>query len=167
MKKTKIDRRIENAFSAFFDNENNNGMNLVYANESALAPNILGENFTRKADKWIGIFKKAFLFLPGVLILHLACFATALFYKDFGINIWMLFWFASGIFMVWAGLGDLKNKKHLLLPLSVILSIAPFALLFSYLSVKPEEYSFYLFPIFFVIPILAKGRLDKVDRNVD
>ncbi len=140
MRKTKIKQRIENVFNAFFDEKSDGEISLTYANKSSPATSISSENLTQRADKWIEIFKKAFLFLPGILILHLACVAAVSFYRDFGINFQMIFWFVSGVFMVWAGLGDLKNKKHLLLPLSVILSITPFALLFSFLSANAIEY---------------------------
>ena len=168
MKKTKFDERIENALNAFFETENReNQTDLAFAVNNSLAEVSLDETFSQKADQWIALAKKILLFFPGVLFLHLITFSTVFFYSGLGLNLRMLFFFAAGIFMVWAGLGDLRNKKHLLLPLSVIASISPFAVLFSFLPHNAIEYSFYLFPIFFAVPLLVKSRLDKMDKDFD
>ncbi len=167
MKKVKIDQRIENAFNAFFETENDKTLTaLSYGGKTALVQNVSIETFTQKADNWLGIFKKAFLFLPGTFVLFFATLSSVFFYDIFGVNLWMLFWLASGSFMVWAGLGDLKNKKHLLMPLSVFSMTFVFAILLSLLpeSVQPSgffEYSIYLFPLVLIAPILVKNILKE------
>lgn len=167
-KTTKFDERIENAFNAFFETENPEGQtNLAFVANNSLAEISHDETFSQKADQWISSAKKILLFFPGVLSLHLITFSTVFFYRGMGLNSRMLFFFAAGIFMVWAGLGNLRSKKHLLLPLSVIASILPFAVLFSFLPQDAIEYSFYLFPIFFAVPLLVKSWLDKMDKDFD
>ena len=165
MKKVKIDQRIENAFNVFFDTENDKSLTaLTYGGEPALMQDVSIETFTQKADNWLGICKKVFLFLPGTFVLFFATLSSVFFYDIFGINSWMLFWLAAGSFMIWAGLGDLKNKKHLLMPLSVFSITLVLAIL---LSVLPEslqssgffEYSIYLFPLVLTAPILVKNIL--------
>ena len=167
MKKTKCKRQINKAFIAFFDDKNSANSKLRFAGNSTLPEVEKISNLNKKADVYFAAFKKIFLFLPGVLILHLACVAAVSFYKDFGINFQMIFWFVSGILMVWAGIGDLKNRKHFLLPLSVILSILPFAILFNFLSPNAIEYSVYFFPLFFAVPILAKDWIDGMEKHFD
>jgi hypothetical protein len=167
MKKVKTDQRIENAFNAFFETDNDKTLTaLTYSGETALRQDVPIETFTQKADKWFGIFKKAFLFLPGTFLLFEATLTSVYFYNNFGMNLWFLFWFASGGFMVWAGLGDLKNKKHLLMPLSIISITLVFSILLSFLpqSLQPAgffEYSIYLFPLALITPILVKSCLKK------
>jgi hypothetical protein len=167
MKKVKIDQRIENAFNAFFETENDKTLTaLTYGGETALVQDVSIETFTQKADKWFGIFKKVFLFLPGTFLLFFATLSSVFFYDIFGVNLWMLFWLASGSFMIWAGLGDLKNKKHLLMPLSVFSITLVLAILLSFLpeSLQPSgffEYSIYLFPLALIAPILVKNYLKE------
>ncbi len=167
MKKVKIDQRIENAFNAFFETENDKTLAaMTYGSETALVRDTPIETFSQKADKVFDVFKKAFLFLPGTFVLFEATLTSVYFYNDFGMNLWFMFWFASGIFMVWAGLGDLKNKKHLLMPLSTISITLIFSFLLSFLpeSLQPAgffEYSIYLFPLALIAPILVKNYLKE------
>ncbi len=162
MKKTKI----ENNFNAFFDAENFSEKALIIARDSALLKGEKTSRMIEKADEYFTLFKKMFLFLPGVLILHLATFAAVNFYQDIGLNLWMLFWFASGIFMTWAGIGDLRNKRHWLIPASVILSAAIIAGLGNWLSPDNSEYSFYLMPLLFIVPVLVRSLADQVDKEI-
>lgn len=166
MKKTKIEQRMENAVNAFFETENRAGETaLVYGNQTAILQNEANEEFAEKSDKRFDFFKKAVLFLPGTFVLFFATLASVFFYKDLGVNFWTLFWLASGGFMVWAGLGDLKNKKHLLLPLSVVSVALTLAIGFGFLpeSVQPQmffEHSIYFFPIALIVPFLVKSRIN-------
>lgn len=68
--------------------------------------------------------------------------------------------------MVWVGLGDFKNKKHILLPLTVVTTTILFSVLVSFIfaEVKPWtlfDYSIYLFPLILVLPILVKNYLNE------
>lgn len=161
MKKTKI----ENNFEYFFDSESFSENKLTITNNFALLRVEKTSKAIENADEYFAVFKKLFLFLLGVLILHLATFAAIDFYKDVGLNLWMLFWFASGIFMTWAGIGDLKNKKHWLIPASVILGAAIVAGLGNWLSPDSFEYSFYLLPLLFIVPVLVKSLVGKGDKE--
>jgi hypothetical protein len=146
----------------FFENENFSEQNAlaVFENQE-IAQVSPGENLAQTADKYFTFFKRIFAFLPGVLFLHLSMPAVFL----FGINIWALFWIGSGIFMVWAGLGDLRDKKHILLPLSVMLVGLIFALPFYFLP--PTFFSYYVYfyigslPLLFIAPILIKDWLKE------
>ena len=166
MKKTKIEQRIENAFNAFFETEcSNNNSSIVIAENNALTPPLASEQFKQNTDKYFDYFKKIFSFVPGVLFLHLAAPAAL----EFGFGLWLLFWLAAGIFMVWAGIGDLKNKKHFLLPLSVMATAIVFALPFGVLPAHLINYYVYFYigvlPLLFIAPILTKGLIEKNERN--
>jgi hypothetical protein len=162
MKKTKLEERLQNAVNAFFADENlteQNALTIIESQELAqISP---ADNLTQTADKYFTFFKRIFAFLPGVLFLHLLMPGIFV----FGFNLWSLFFLVSGIFMVWAGLGDLKNKKHLLLPLSVMVVGLIFALPFYFLP--PTSFSYYVYfyigilPLLFVAPILVKSWLDE------
>jgi hypothetical protein len=161
MKKTKLEERFQNAVNAFFADENLTEQNaLAVIENQEIAQISPTENLAQMADKYFTFFKRTFAFLPGVLFLHLSMPAVFL----FGINIWALFWIGSGIFMVWAGLGDVKDKKHIFLPLSVMLVGSIFALPFCFL---PPSFSNYLYfyigilPLLFIAPILTKSWLDE------
>ncbi len=168
MKKTVINERFENVIEAFFNNENSPELSAVTcAGSRELVQTQAPAKFARSADKYFGYFKNLFSFVPGVLFLHFAVPSTIV----FGFGLWGLFWFTAGIFMVWAGIGDLKNKKHLLLPLSVIMTALIFALPFGLLPAYLLNYYIYLYigilPLLFTAPILTKGLLEKNERSKD
>lgn len=162
MNKTKIDQRIENDFNAFFDNEfSGDSTVLTFSGNQEIAQNFTATEVSQKADKYFGLFKKVFSFVPGVLFLHLAVPATVI----FGFSIWGLFWFAVGIFMVWSGIGDLKNKKHFLLPLSVIFVALIFSVPFLISPFNSSDYYNYFYigvlPLLFIAPILVKNYIKE------
>lgn len=166
MKKTKTEQKSENEFYSFFENEFlNEPFTLAVAGNSKLNQTVSATRFESQADKYFGYFKKIFSFVPGVLFLHFAVPATI----EFGFGIWGVFFFLAGSLMVWAGIGDLKNKNHWLLPLSVILTALLFALPIAFLSLNNSLYYLYFYagvlPLLFAAPILAKGLIDKYEEN--
>lgn len=162
MKKTKTEQRVETAFKDFFDGENSNQTNFpMFAGNRKVEQIFSAPKTAWTADKYFDWFKKLFAFLPGVLMLHFAAFAVF----EFGFGIWGLFWIAAGFFMVWAGIGDLKNNKHFLLPLSVfavsLIFALPVALLPANLLSGYIYFYICILPVLFVTPILTKNYLDK------
>lgn len=112
-------------------------------------------------DKYFDWFKKLFAFLPGVLILHFSVFALL----DFGIyGIRVLFWIAAETFMIWAGIGDLKNKKHfaaLIRHFSFFRFRPARNFASGKLSFRLHKFLFLHLPLLFITPILTKNYLDK------
>lgn len=167
MKKTKTEQKSENEFYSFFENEfSNERFTLAVAGNSELNQTVsAAARFESQADKYFGYFKKIFSFVPGILFLHFAVPATI----EFGFGIWGVFFFLAGSFMVWAGIGDLKNKNHWLLPLSVILTALLFSFPFAFLPINFVPYYLYFYacvlPLLFAAPILAKGLIDKYEEN--
>ena len=122
MKKTKFKQRINNAVNAFFDDEQEafgeNG--LSFARDSALLKPEPAAQFNEQGDRLVKILKRAFLFLPGALYLFCGTLSVLSFEfywdKPFAILAAILI----GSFMTIFGLGNLKNAKHLVIPLSIV-----------------------------------------------
>lgn len=75
-----------------------------------------------------------------------------------------------GTLLTWFGLGDLKNRKHLVIPASLLVTgavggaIVKIAAKFSDLADRMLDdftYLIYLLPLALIIPILAKGIVDR------
>ena len=162
MKKAKFAQRVENAYAAFFEDNNFNEPNsLVFAGSREIAQTSAATQLSQTGDKYFALFKKIFLFLPGTLFLHFAVPASIV----FGFGIWGVFWLAAGTFMVWAGTGDLKNRKHILLPFVVMLTALIFSIPFAFISIELANYYGYFYigilPLLFIAPILVKNYLTE------
>lgn len=166
MKKTKFEQRIKNALSAFFDDEPfEKHSTLIVVENRELTQPVFAEQLRSHADKNFGYFKKLFSFVPGVLFVHLAAPAA----MEFGFGVWALFFFLAGSFMIWAGIGNLKNKNHLLVPSAVILTALIFAAPFKFLPANLSGYYTYFYicvlPLLFIAAISAKGWVDKFEDS--
>ncbi len=116
-------------------------------------------------DFLIGLFKKTLLFLPGAILLFMT--ANFLFLTFFS-HYWDLFqvflslpWVALYGFMVMYGLGDIRNPKHTLLPISIVLLSFFFCLiplLVTNTGFISHFYSrsFYLMPLVLMVPVIVK-----------
>lgn len=163
---TKFKQRIENAVEAFFSDEINEQNSVIIADNKGFSLKHQNSEILRKAESFYLLFKKLFLFFPGVLILHFASISFALFFNSVGVNLsLMLFWIAAGIFMVWAGIGDLKNKKHLLISIPNIILGFIIGTALNYLPIAAFNYSLFLIPLFFIAPILMKEAIDIINEN--
>lgn len=163
MKKTKIKHRINKAVNAFFDDapENFGETNLAAVSDSALLKPEIAAQYNEKGDRLIKILKRTFLFLPGALYLFFG--TLTVFSFDF---LWSpvsaLIIFMIGSFLTIFGLGSLKNPKHLLIPVSIVLvALTTFWLFSSIGGLKfVFEYGIYLFPLALIVPVLVKSLID-------
>lgn len=168
MKKRRIEKRLANAVQAFLAEEKNYEFQPLAVRSSGSVLT-LKENkaVTEKLEDWIAFLKKAFLFLPGTFILYFTTFAAVYFHQTMGFTWQMAFWFSAGGFMVWSGLGELKNFKHLVIPASIVAFSLFLSVIFSFLphSMKASMFfqnSIYFFPIALMLPnILKKWLLEK------
>ena len=167
MKKTKLKHRIENAANAFFENDHENYVenNLTFAGDSALLKQETAERFNEKGDVLVKILKRTFLFLPGAFYLFfgmLSVFAFDFFWNPLSV----LTIFLIGSFMTIFGIGNLKNPKHLAIPLSICaVGIAAFAVFSLFGNLKSVfQYGIYFFPLALIAPFLAKSLVDKTDK---
>lgn len=167
MEKTTYKDKTESDFDAFFDEERFRQRDFL-AERSEFSPSKTAAPSEDAAlfETILGWSKKIFLFLPGAFLLYMLAFTAVFFLPFHGLTFPMLFWLAASGFMVWAGLGDLKQTKHLLIPASIFLPAALIAFLASFLPDRWQVeftfwYSIYLFPIFLVVPVLTKDWLDR------
>lgn len=168
MKKTKIKQRINNAVNAFFDNDDEHfGENsLSMASDSAMLKQETAERFNSKGNDLIKILKRTFIFFPGALYLFFGTLSVFSF-EFFRNEPWtILMIFLIGSFMTIFGIGELKNPKHLAIPLSIVaVGIAAFALFSTIGNIKSVfDYGIYFFPIALIVSFLAKSLADKTDK---
>ncbi len=159
--KTILEEKFADLFTPNFENEelilreNTGVLTLDYQTKS-------------NGDMWISLLKQVFLFFPGTLLLFMSSsFIFDAYFSgmiDFMFVIGGLPWILMYSFMMIFGIGDIKNPKHLAIPLSVVL-VSLFIFLAS--TFLPDslhnkflyEYSIYLFPIVLIAPFFAKNLL--------
>lgn len=183
MRKTKVEDKNEKSFDAFFYNEygaENRGLST--ADGARLSKT--EANLTEKDSRFVNLLKQIFLFLPGTFFLYFVGFVGAVILMDIFIFLRPLSSLPSdapfqimllgvvgfvGSFMTWFGLGDIKNKRHLAIPASIMITGAALAVIFRALEgvVFPKlieqfnHFYFYLLPLILIIPVLAKGWVDR------
>ena len=177
MQKTKIKQRIENAIDAFFDDEiSTNNNSLTFSGESGLLKEQLSEAFTEKADVFVKILKQVFLFLPGTFVLFslslIAVFlvlnpslGTTLLHSERLVLVMII-----SAFMTTFGLGSLKNRRHLIIPASILLvgSAVGAVVALSGGGVNfIDTYAMYFLPLALITPVLAKSWIDSKCKDFD
>lgn len=129
--------------------------------------------------------KQVFIFLPGTLLLFFMSFGAAVISleiivfrraiqtlpDDFPFHVALIgLIILVGTLMTWFGLGDLKNRKHLVIPASLMVTgamigaVVKIAASFSGLAdrmLDDSTYLIHLLPLALIIPVLAKGIVDR------
>lgn len=169
MKKTKIKQRFKNAANAFFENgEEKYGENsLSFTGDSGLLKQEKAAPFSKKGDVLVKILKRTFLFLPGVFYLFFGTMSVFTFELIRENPLAVLAAFLIGSFMTIFGIGNLRNPKHLAIPLSIVtVGIAAFSF-FSMLGKSKYvfEYGIYFFPLALIVPFLAKEFADRTGKK--
>ena len=129
MERTKIEQRIKNAVNAFFksDAHENTENSLFFPNDSTLLTQERTARFNEKADVFVKILKRTFIYFPGVFYLFFGTLEV-LFFDFFRSPLTILAMFLIGSFMTIFGIGNVTNPKHLMIPLSIVLtSLAAFS----------------------------------------
>jgi len=166
MKKVKFEERLQNAASAFFAAEaNENANDLVFANSSVVLQKAETFCFTEKVKVWSNSARQIFLFLPGTFLLYFSTLSSLFFYPDLGFTSEMLFFLLSGSFLCLVGLGNIRNIKNLLIPISIVCFSLITAILISLFTdaMQPSlffEYSIYLFPFVLMISKLLQSWIE-------
>lgn len=189
MRKAKVEDKSAKSFDSFFETEmpvENNA--LSFANNSNLATLESAENLTTKANPILNLLKQILLFLPGTFLLYFVGFVSATILMNIvifsppsepvqilGITsapfqiILLGIIGLLGTFMTWFGLGNLKNKKHLSIPASIILTGTFIAIAFKVIEgvfgggfiEEFDKYFIYLLPLILMVPVLTKSWIDK------
>lgn len=189
MRKIKLDNKPEKSAEQFF-NDGNLGKNETLS--SAESANVLKlekeKSFTGERKFFAKLLKQIFLFLPGTFLLFFMSYGAAIIameifvYRraleklpnDFPLQFALIgLIILLGTLMTWFGLGDIKNKKHLAIPASLIITgamigafIKAAAGIFDLADKMLDNFSYliYLFPFALIVPILAKGIVDRKNR---
>lgn len=185
MKKVKFKERIENAKTAFFDDESFDTNDFLSCrNQNEFLQSEEFEEIAPKISTLETILKQTLLFFPGTFLLYILSMGfTVMFLSSFvkpaGMTprfgyVWMLLIFLAAFLMTWLGLGDLRKPKHLVIPASIISvgvffgAIGGFLLILSYefgRLILNDIFPFYLFPLALIAPFLAKGWVDRKNEN--
>lgn len=191
MRKTKLDNKPEKSADDFFERENfDENAPLIFANGAKPASLEKENGLTDGHKSLISRLKQIFLFLPGTFLLFFVSFGAAIIFTeivvdrrdfatlpdDFPFQFALIGLTALlGILMTWFGLGDIKNKKHFAIPASLIVTGALIGAIIkatASLSVLADRmlddfsYQIYLLPLALIIPILAKGVVDRKTADV-
>lgn len=186
MGKVKLDTKSEKPASAFFDAENpDENAALSFVNNAQTMELEKENSFIEERKPFINLLKQVFLFLPGTFLLFFMSFGAAVILMEIVVyrrEIETLpddfpFQFALiglilflGILMTWFGLGDIKNRKHLAIPASLMVTGAIIGAVVKATAKMSDladkmlddfSYLIYLLPLALVIPILAKSIVDR------
>jgi len=177
VKEVKLKERLENAFAAFFDDEksdDNDSLNLTtYETDSSIEKPSL---FSETTKTVFNLFKQIFLFLPATFLLFfMSIVFTALFllrpYDGApgrrGIVFVPLLIFLLTAFTTVLGLGNWREPKHYLIPLSII-SLGVILGVWGSVFWGNTGFGYFLknvvpyfIPLAFIAPVLVKGWVDK------
>lgn len=186
MRKVKLDTKSEKSPDAFFDNENpDENAALSFVNNAKILELEKEKGFKAERKSFITLLKQVFIFLPGTFLLFFMSFGAAIIFMEivvYGRAFETLpddfpFQFALigliiflGTLMTWFGLGDIKNRKHLAIPASLMVTgamIGAFVKAIASMSDLADKmldnfsYLIYLLPLALIIPILVKGIVDR------
>lgn len=178
--KKKVSRRerFKNTSQAFFDDagmyEKNSLEYVPPETINATEENSLSSENTRKV---LNILRQVLLFFPAAFVLFFASIAfTARFIFPLPEGVSRISFLGLLMFLGLAlttilGLGDLRNPKHLSIPLSIISVGVTLGLIgtvffdwfgFGYFL---RNYVPYFFPLAFIAPVLAKNWVDRIGTD--
>ena len=181
MKKTAFKDKTQDTFDAFFDTERFHENAALQNFDNSSAPSkIEKELFARDRQPVFNFLRQAFLFFPGTYFLYFISMGTGIVLTEWLLGnrdltfhrniIYMYLFGLLTVFMTWLGLGDLKNKKHFVIPASIIsagaiigaaVGLTENIFWISRKITMDFEYAILLFPIGLVVPFLAKGLVDR------
>jgi hypothetical protein len=186
MRKVKLDVKSEKSSDAFFACENpDKNKALIFASSSEMSGINKDEGFADEHRPFVSILKQLFLFLPGTFLLFFMSFGAAIIAMEIVVFRRPLetlpddfpFQFALigliivlGTLMTWFGLGDIKNRKHFAIPASLMITGALIGTIVKATASLSDladrmldnfSYLIYLLPLALIIPILAKGIVDR------
>jgi len=179
MKEVKFDTGHKKTADAFFDENLHNYSPLqLFVNSADLSEIKADKYFETDEKRFAGYLRQARLFFPGTFLLFFISLGTTLAVTDpFSRNVFFspLFFLIYtvgllSVFTTWFGLGDIKNRRHFVIPASIIVSgiiigaIARASAGFFWISERIIDdfgYAVYLFPVGLIAPVLAKGWVDR------
>jgi hypothetical protein len=159
MSKIKLDDRVENAISAFFESQpDHSRFELTYTGSDAA---LIADDttFSEKAGKWTGILREIFLFGPGAFFLFYMTLTVIDLYPEAGITFGEVFWVLASAFLIYAGTGSIQKPKNLAVPATVITMAVAVALISSLFPSKEQSNIYYGYSIYLFPNVLIAGKL--------
>lgn len=191
MRKVKLDSKAEKFTDAFVDGENFPGNAVLSSVNSAKILELEKENsFMGKHKSFINLLKQVLLFLPGTFLLFFMSYGAAIIFmeivvyrrafetlpNDFPFQFALIgLIILLGILMTWFGLGDIKNRKHFVIPASLMITgamigavVKAAANVFDFADKMLDNFGYLicLFPLALIIPILAKSIVDRKTEDI-
>ena len=170
MKETKLKDRLNKTFDNFFQNssQENHEANITHNPENSFLPE--EKTSRKKLTKALNILRQIFLFLPATFVTFYMWMGMTIF--GFPTNDKTLFislMLISPILMV-LGLGNVKNLRHWLSPLSVIIlgvliGLIPNLLPFLRSLFLKFENAILLLPLALIVAVLSKNWVDSLDEK--
>ena len=191
MRKVKLDSKSEKSVDASFERENpDENEALSFAGSAKMSEIKKDEGFADQEKSFVSILKQLFLFLPGTFLLFFMSFGVAIIAMeivvfrrpletlpdDFPFQVALMGLIVIlGTLMTWFGLGDIKNRKHFAIPASLMVTGAMIGAIVKATAGLSDladrmldnfSYLIYLLPLALIIPILAKGIVDRKTEDV-
>lgn len=164
MKDVKLKEKFEKAFEAFFESGETDSIYLEKLSDDEIKKE---PNQKVTAKNVFKILKQVFLFLPGTFFTFYAWMAMMLFglHSPLALTVLLI----PPILMV-LGMGKLRNIKHWMMPLSVIILGSIIGIVtgnIQFLRSFMMNFSnvILLFPLALIAAILAKDWLDIINEN--
>ena len=190
MRKVKLDDKSGKSADAFFEDENSVKNEALSFAGGAKLSEIEDKDSTGERKFSVNVLKQLFLFLPGAFLLFFMSFAAAMISveiivfrraietlpDDYPLQFALIgFVILLGTLMTWFGLGDIKNRKHFVIPASILITGATTGAIvraaakisdFVDRMLDDFDYLIFLFPLALIIPVLAKGIVDRKSEDV-
>jgi len=175
--KVKLKERLENTYQAFFDEGEVNEKIFLENVPPEISPEAETSYFSEDPRKVLNVLRQVLLFFPATFVLFFASIVfTARFIFPLPEGVSRISWLGLIMFLGLAlmtilGLGDLRNPKHLSIPLSIISlgvilgGIGTVFFDFFGFGYFLRHYAPYFFPLAFIAPILAKNWVDSLETN--
>lgn len=175
MNEIKLKERLEKVFEAFFSDEKvseNQSLSITDYKNSSVEKTPF---FSDTSKKIFNIFKQIFVFLPAnFLLFFMSVVFTGIFilqpvWKTGRGTFFVFLVFLLTSLMTIFGLGNSRNPKHYLIPISTI-SIGIFTGAIGSILLGDEGFGYFLryyapyfIPLAFIAPVLVKSWVDKTD----
>jgi hypothetical protein len=157
MKKIILKEQIQSDLDSLWANEQETEENsLSRTTESRWLTSETGGTLGKKADLGVNILYLFFAAMFG--------FSYQFFWEN---PLTILIVFAIGSFLTIFGIGDLKNPKHLVIPVSIVsIGLLAYSLFSMFGALKYLfDYGIYFFPLALVVPFLARSFVERTDRS--
>ena len=192
MKNFKLDTKSEKPAGAFFEDAKPEKKEALSFIDGAQVPETgRDEGGAVEVNPVVNLLKQLCFYLPGTFLLFFTSYGAAIIFMeivvyrrpfatlpdDFPLQFALIGLIALlGTLMTWFGLGELKNRRHFAIPASLMLTgavigaaVKAAAGVFGLADRMLDDFGYliYLLPLALIIPVLAKGVVDRRTKAGD